>query len=449
MLRRLSTFSEIKQTMLFALPMIMGQIGQMVIQLSDNIMVGRLGVAPLAAVAFGSSVVTVFLIFGLGFGSAIHVLVSQSLGAKRPNDALNSFKHGLWLMLAYGIMAGLFFELYPRCLEFFGQNSAVVDGAKEYTPWTMWSLVFAFGCQAVKNFCECHRRIWAPFWMLNVGVVLNIFLNWLLIFGNWGFPFMGVKGAAVATFLSRMVSFAILLYYVLSRKPLNVHWSLLNVFDTQFKRFRKIFVTGMPISLQILFEWGTFICLSFMMGWIGKDTLAAHQIVGQFVSVCFMVPLGIGFATTIRVGHASGAGDWAEVRRIVNSSLWLSFIFMSVCSLISLTLGRPIARCFIDNELVIAMAVQFLAIWSWAQIGDGIQVITLAALRGLHDILIPTLLGFLIYFVITLTLAYWLAFPLHWNGVGLWVGIGIGIWSVTIAYYLRYRYTFKRICSKI
>lgn len=399
----------------------------MLMGVADTVMLGRLGATELAASSFAHIVIWVPFIFGVGLMASVSMRVSQARGADNPAGAAESLRHGLWLGSIAGLVltAGLL-ALIPW-LDRFGQPSEVVAAVPAiYLPVAL-SVVPGMATMAFKNYADAMERPWPGFWITSGGVVLNIGLNWLLIFGKLGFPALGLAGAGWATFASRAATGLVFFLWV-SRSPSFQGWRPLNwVAAPQRALLARLLSLGAPVSLGLLTEVAAFNLAGLMAGWIGTTALAAHQIAITCASCTFMAPLGLATATTVRVGACHGAGDQVRLRAVAAGSIGAGGFLMALAAVAFLLFGEVISGWFIDDPAVRALAARLLVIAGLFQIFDGLQVTASGVLRGLHDVRIPAMLAFVAYWVLALPLAWTAAFPLGWRAEGIWTGLALGL----------------------
>ncbi len=427
----------------------MGLVGAHMMALIDAAMIGRLGVEPLAAAAFGGNVTGFFLIIGFGLCTAVQILVAQSHGRGHSREGLLVLQTGLWLVLIYGMLLALLAPLNQSWLYYLGQPYGVVAQSEGYVVLLFWSILPALAYQALKNFYEAQNRPWLPFAILVAGLLLNVLLNWLLIYGKLGFPSMGLDGAGLATFLARLSMLVTMGVYLLRER---LHGTVLRLRDFMKldpARIRRMLSLGVPASFQIIFEMGLFTFVTVMMGWFGAMTLAAHHIALSVASLIFMVPLGLAFATTIRVAEAVGLEDPGAVRRIGLSSLMVSTAIMGVFAVLTFSLRWQIPLLFISDYPVIKLASQMLIVTALFQLFDGLQVSALGALRGLGDLKVPTLFAFICYWVVSLPVGYGFGFYFKLEGIGLWLGLLTGILLASVLLTSRLFWKFKQQLRRI
>lgn len=423
---------EARQTLALAFPIMVGQISQMLVGLVDSAMVGRVGTRPLAASAFALNVSAIFVVFGIGLMMSLSVRVAQARGAQDENAITSALRHGLMLSVLVGaVMSALMIGL-SFFLDRFGQSPDVAREARPFFQLIGVSTLPVVVALAVKQFSEAMDHPWPPMLLLLLSVPLTAFFNWLLIPGNWGFPAMGLVGAGWATLLARVISMLLLLTF-LFREPrfraiLPRRWRG----DWRRAQFASLLIIGLPSAFHLSIEVAAFSMGAIMVGWIGEAPLAAHQIALSCAATTFMLPLGLGMATTIRVGNALGAREWARVRLIGITSALIGTLFMLCTATLFLLAGRAIAGIFVSDSVVVILAAQLLVVAAIFQIFDGLQVTIGGALRGLNDALVPMLLVLVAYWAIGLPVGYWLAFKNGLQARGIWFGFATGLGIVSL-----------------
>lgn len=419
--------AESRGTLALATPIVAGQLSQMLMGLLDSAMVGRLGVTQLAAAAFANNLIMVPFIWGIGLTTCIAIRVAQSHGAGDHRESGEVLRHGLVLAgLAGLLMTAIVYWMSLR-LQSFGQAAEVAREARVFFVLVGISIVPGLLGFCLKQFSEAQGSAWAPTLIFLGAVPVNALLNWMLIYGNLGFPALGLDGAGLATLLARVLALLALALYVwrspLFRAARRVNW----VGGLRVERMRSMLSIGLPASLQILVEVAAFSAGAIMVGWISKDALAAHQIALTCISTSFMVPLGVAMAASMRIGQALGAKEWDRVRYIGFNAFGLSLGSMVVSALIFAFGGRYIAQAFVQDPEVITVATRLFLIAALFQLFDGLQVTAAAALRGISDATVPMLMCILAYWVVGLPVGYLLAFPAQWGPEGIWAGFAMGL----------------------
>ena len=420
-------FAEARKTLLLGFPIMAGMVAHMLLGLADTVMVGRVGVLPLAGAALVNTVTHLPMVFGIGLLSAVQILTSQAFGARKPAETGQILRHGFLVALASGVATGLIMTIAGPHLHLLGQPVEVVESCQHYLLYFSWSMVPLLIAHAAKQFCESVKDPWRPNMILLASVALNVFLNWVFIFGNLGAPAMGLNGAGLATLIARVVlMIASIVYLVLSNREKG--WRPAVWFERfSLKRLATQFKLGFPVALQHVIEVGAFAIAGLMIGRLGATALAAHQIAITCAATSFMLALGIGMGVSIRVGHAWGAGLHSRLPRIVTGGLVMGVGGMGLVAIAFLLAGKTIAGWFIADENVIALASSLLFVAAFFQLADGTQVIIISALRGMSDVRVPAAIVAVAYWCVALPLAYILAFPLGRGAVGNWIGLAAGL----------------------
>lgn len=418
---------ESRLTLKLALPLIIGQVSQMLLGVADTLMVGHLGVIELAALTFANSLFHLPLIFGIGMLTGVSVFTSNARGSGSHDDAKASVLNGLWIALALGTaLFGAAWLLSCR-LDLLGQPAEVSAQTTGFFRILMASIIPALGSIALKNHADALGRPWPPFWIFLGGVALNVFLNWLLIYGSWGCPKLGLEGAAWATWLSRWAIFAAMLGWLHRAQSLQPWLPKSWRPAIHFPWCRRLLRLGLPASGQMLFEVSAFSLAGLMMGRFGAQSMAAHQIAITLAGTAFMVPLGLSMALTVRMGEAVGAAQHQALKPIAISGWLLASAYALCGAIVFIHAGAWLAGWFVNDPALIRLTAALLAIVGIFQWADGLQVASSAMLRGLHDARIPALMGLLAYWVIGLPVGAGLAFYADWRAAGVWWGLAVGL----------------------
>lgn len=432
--------AQIRPTLALALPMIVGNVGQMLIGVTDSIMIGQVGTVPLAASAFAGSVFGVFFIVGIGLLTSVTVLVSRDRGAGRLDGCASTLRHGLAVALVVSVLEAALLTWLSRHAGWFGQPPEVVAAVNPYFVIIAWSLVPTFLFLTAKQFCEALDHATAPMVVTLGNIGLNIALNWILIYGHLGAPALGLAGAGIATLITRTVGLVVLVWWMYRQPDLR---DLLPRSDTwrarlSLERLREMAHLGVPAAAMLLCESCAFAGAALMMGWLGAVPLAAHQIALSCAALTFMFPLGISSAASIRVSAARGAGDFAVLRPIGFSALGLGAVIMGTFAVIFVLGGREIAALFVDDPPVIELAARLLVVAAMFQLFDGAQVIGSGALRGLLDVKIPTLITIVAYWGIALPGGYGFGVRGAFGAMGIWSALAAGLAVAAVFLALRF-----------
>lgn len=429
---------EAGPTVSLALPIMAGMVSQTLMGLADTVMVGRVGVTALAACALVNTVAHIPLVFGLGLLTSIAVLAAQAFGARRAEDAGEVLRHGLLLSCGMGLLAALSLILFRSGLRFLGQPQEVVEASGDYLIFFALSLIPGLIAHGCKQFSEALKHPWPPTLVLLGGVVLNVFLNWVFIYGNLGISAMRLEGAGLATLIARSVMLLALLAYVLRASALRAFQPARWRSAIDRSRIAALVQLGWPVALQHVLEVGAFASAALMMGWISAAAIAAHQIAITCAATTFMFALGIGMAVCIRVGHAYGARQFSRIRRIGYGGVALAAGIMSLFGATFMLAGGPIAHWFIDAPEVVQLAAALLGVAAVFQVADGIQIASICALRGLGDVRIPAVIAAMAYWLVALPVGSALAFAAGLGAVGIWVGLAAGLCSAALGLSVRF-----------
>lgn len=436
---------EIRATVSLAWPMVLTNLAQVAMTATDVMMMGRAGAGMLAAGALGSNLYFAPLIFGIGLMNATSPMMAIELGRNRHSvrDIRRTVRQGLWIAVLVSIPMWLFMWNVETVLLWMGQDPTLAREAGVYVRWLQWSVLPFFCYLVLRSFVSALER---PRWALVIvviAVVFNALGNWLLIFGNLGFPRMGIAGSGLATTLSSVLMFAGLAL-VVSIEPRFRRYRLFGRFwRPDWPRFKSLLKLGLPIAGTLIFEVWIFNAAALLMGLISAASLAAHAIAIQIASITFMVPMGVSQAVTVRVGRAYGARDATGIARAGWAAFAIGVAFMALTALVMVVWPIPLLAAFIDvgspeNAAVVALAVTFLAFAGLFQIFDGAQAVALGMLRGLHDTRMPMIYALFGYWGIGLPLGIVLAFPLGIAGVGIWIGLSTGLAVVALLLLVRW-----------
>ncbi|NDK56392.1 MATE family efflux transporter [Pontibacter fetidus] len=422
-----------------AYPVVLSQLGHILVSVFDSLMVGQIGTVPLAAASLGNSIFMITMVFGLGVSFSITPLIAAAEGRKNYTRISLLLLNGLISNFILGILlflAGYFASPY---ISFLNQPAEVVKLATPYINVLFFSMVPLMIFQAFKQFAEGLSFTKQSMYITIVANLLNIVLNYLLIWGKLGFPEMGMIGAAWATFISRVVMAIMMAGWVLYAKRFEIFRHFLRLRHLSVIHMYRIFKLGLPISGQMIFEMGAFSFSAIMIGWLGTKQLAAHQIAINVASVTYMMASGIAAAATIRVGNQKGLGNYRSMQMAGNSSFAMGALFMMASGLLMVAANRFIPMLYIDDQDVIQIASTLLIIAALFQISDGVQVVGLGALRGLEDVRIPGVISLIAYWVIGLPVGYVLGFKLGFGVNGVWAGLLVGLSVAAILLFFRFR----------
>ncbi len=423
---------ESRTTIRLAIPLIIGQLGQMLISLSDTLMLGWLGVTALAACSFANTLIYLPMMFGIGMSMAVSIRVSQARGANDPAAARAALRHGLYITLGLGVLTVLAALAIRPFLWVFQQDPTVIAIAPNFLLILAASMIPAMGSMAVKNHADAMNRPWPVFWISIGAVGLNVVLNWMLIFGKLGAPEMGFEGAAVATLIARTASLVGMIVWCRRDAALKEWVPIRWLRAPDWRAVRDLVSTGFPASMQLLAEVSAFVAATFIIGNMGKEHLASHQVAIQCAATIFMIPLGISMALTVRIGEAFGAKNRAVMRPILVSGWSMGVAFTLLSATAFVCFNRELAGLFIDDPAVLEMASALLIVAAAFQFCDALQIIAAGALRGLDDVHTPAWVAFWAYWVVSIPLGWVLAIKLGMGVTGMWWGITLGLTITSI-----------------
>ncbi|MDC0879044.1 MATE family efflux transporter [Flavobacteriaceae bacterium] len=456
-LSKFSTYTrEFKYNIKLAYPVMIGMLGHTFVQFVDNIMVGQLGTAELAAISLGNSFVFIGMSIGIGFSQAITPLIAEADGAKKDKDISGIFEHSFLICIILGLVLFLLVFLNRNLLYSMNQPIEVVELASPYLFWVSFSLISIVTFQSFRQFADGLSFTRAAMYSTLVGNVINVILNFVLIFGFWIFPKLGVEGAAIGTLISRLCMLTFIIFYLKLHEKLSKY--IIRFFPTkvQIKRVKKILYLGLPSALHSFFEVAFFISAVWMSGFIGKNSQAANQIALNLSSMTYMVALGVGVAAMIRVGNQRGMMNFKKLREVAISTLLLIIIIDIFFCLIFLIFNDLLPLLYLDpsdqsnlndvNE-VISIASKLLIVAGVFQLFDGIQAVVLGALRGMQDVNKPAIIIFFSYGILGFPISYFLGFYTSLAMVGIWIGLLSGLFFSSLFLFLRFNYLSKKIIS--
>lgn len=422
-----SIVCEGRATIALALPLMAGQVSQMLMGLVDTYMIGKIGTVELAAATLAHSVLHLPLMLGIGIAIAVSVKVSQARGAKNPQQAKSALRDGFLLSLALGIITFLLSLITLPVLPFLGQDPEVVARLPGFFMLVSLSMTPAIAGMAVRNHSDGMAKPWPIFWIIFASVWLNAFLNWLLIEGNWGAPALGLEGAGWATLLARVASLFAVMWWCRYSPDLR-EWSPSRWFlKPDRKELADFWRIAWPASLQLSAEMGAFIASALLIGSLGAAALAAHTVAIQCVSTTFMVPLGISMALTVQIGEAKGARAPERGRAIVLSG-WLMGLLISLFFVgVFLVFDQALAEGFLRDDGPVDLVVALLWIAAIFQLADHSQILSSGVLRGMDDVKKPALIMFAAHWLLGMPVGIYLAFVKDMGAEGIWWGLSAGL----------------------
>ncbi|RPD98246.1 MATE family efflux transporter [Aureibaculum marinum] len=434
----------------------LGMIGHTLVSFIDNIMVGQLGTAELAAVSLGNSFVFIAMSLGIGFSTAITPLIAEADGEKNISKGKQAFNHGLILCTILGVVLFSVLLAIKPLMYKMDQPSEVVDLAMPYLDLVAFSLIPLIIFQGFKQFADGLSQTKYSMYATIIANVINVVLNYLLIFGKFGFPEMGIIGAAIGTLVSRVVMLTYIWLLLKSKDKFKPYFERFNFNNIKKNILKKIISLGFPSALQMFFEVAIFTAAIWLSGVLGKNPQAANQIALNLSSMTFMVAMGLSVTAMIRVGNQKGLKNFKDLRRVAFSIFLLTFFLDIIFALLFLIFNQDLPRIYIDehdvlnqidNIEVVSIAAKLLLVSAVFQISDGLQVVVLGALRGMQDVRIPTLITFVAYWLIGFPISFYLGKETMYGSVGIWLGLLAGLTASGVLLFIRFNYLTKKLIS--
>lgn len=419
---------DFRQNFLLAWPIMVGQLGQVMVNFIDNVMVGQLGPIPLASVSLAVSVYISLFVMGMGISFALPPLIAaaQSQGISR--RVSQYFKHSLVINMTYALLSIIVIELVALpLLPYLGQDPAVVAMAIPYLSISAWTMIPLMIFQTLRCYSDGMSETKPAMIAILTGNLLNVLMNYMLIYGHWGAPMMGVAGAALGTLIARIAMIGILIILLQRWKGL---WRPIRdayYFKYASSIFKNMLSLGIPTGLQLFFEVSAFAGAAMIMGTLGAKPQAAHQIAINLASITFLICTGLGMAATIRVGTHVGKQDLRGMYTAGISAIIQITIFMLCAAIIFIALRNYLPYIYIDDPDVISIASTLLIMAALFQVSDGVQVVASGALRGMQDVKIPSFITFISYWMIGLPISYLSAHIFDLGPAGVWLGLLLGL----------------------
>ncbi len=419
-----SVMAEVPELILLAVPVVGGLVGGSLLSVVDSVMLGPLGEVPLAAASLTHSVLVIFYAGLYGLVGAVGVLTGQAHGAGEPQRINGILRHGLAIGLVGGLLGALAMGLVLLVLPYTGQPDAVIAALPVYWMAMAILLVPFTLTMVIKQFLDSIGRPWMGAFLTFVPVILNIPLNWLLIYGHFGFPKLGLVGAGLASLAALSGGFALMLLYLRYAASMVPYRDAVRLHKTGYSELTR---EGYPMSIQYLAEGSSVAIAGVLIGLLGATALAANQIVFSIGVLVYMAPLGMSGAVSIRIAQAVGEGATHRIRAIGLAGIAVVTVWMLTFTIIMVLWGAPISKAFVNEPPVIAAATAMFVAVGVMQVFDGLQSVSLGALRGILDNHWPTRVSLFAYWLIALPLSALFGFGLGFGGPGIWAGFGIGI----------------------
>ncbi len=434
---------HVRATLVLGLPLVGSHMAQFALHLVDTVMLGWYSVEALASVALGASAFFTVFILGSGFALAVMPMVASSVASGATVEVRRATRMGLWLSVLFGIVVYPAFWWAGPILLALGQEPQIAELARDYLRIAGLGMVPALLVMVLKSYLAALERTQVVLWTTVAAVGLNAAVNWALIFGNWGMPELGVRGAAIASVLVQIVTLGVLALYAGLLHSLREHYLFTRLWRPDWMAFGQVFRLARPIGLTGLAESGLFAASVVMMGWIGTQELAAHGIAIEISAMAFMVHLGLSNAATVRAGRAAGRKDLIGLRKGAVTAIGLSTLFGGITIAIFLLLPEPLIGAFLSPDDpqridIIMIGVGFLAVAALFQFADAAQVMALGLLRGVQDTRIPMIIASVSYWIIGIPASYVLGFHMELGGAGIWAGLVLGLVCAGVALMWRF-----------
>ena len=421
---------HVKSILTLGLPLIGSHLAQTSIWLTDSLMLGWYDVEALAAQVLGSTYFFILFIFGSGFAWALMPMVAEAETSGQAQQVRRVTRMANWIAMVYGVLTLPVLLSAEGVLGALGQAPALAEGAGLYLAIAGWSTFPALMVMVLKSYLSALERTQIVLWATMAAVAVNAALNYVLIFGHFGAPEMGLAGSAWASLAAQLASMVVIVAYAIRAVP--EHELFVRFWRADWEAFWRVFRLGWPIGITNIAEVGLFSAASLMMGWLGTVPLAAHGIALQLSSMTFMLHVGLSNVATIRSGRSLGAGDLVELRTGASTVIFLSLVFVVLTVITFLTIPDLLIGLFLapddpDRAAVIVIGVTLMAAAALFQAADSAQVMALGLLRGVQDTRVPMIIATIAYWGVGAPMAYVLAFVVGWEGVGVWLGLAAGL----------------------
>ena len=451
---KLATYTkEFSYNIKLAYPVILGMLGHTLIGIVDNFMVGNLGSTELAAVSLGNSFIFIALSLGIGFSTAITPLISEADAEQDDKKIRTTFHHGLLLCTILGVFLFIVTVLSKQLMYLMHQPKVVADMAAPYIDWVAFSLIPVIMYQGYKQFADGLSQTKYSMYAIFMANVVHIFFNYVLIYGIWIFPKMGVLGAALGTVISRIMMVVFLHLLLRHNEKFRRYFKHFSFREIKKSMLRKIINLGLPSAMQMLFEVTLFTAAIWLSGSLGKNNQAANQIALTLASSTFMVAMGLSVTAMIRVSHSKGMGDFKNLVVVARSIFLLAIILETLFGIVFVLFHNYLPHLFLnmqdasqvlDNQEIIGITANLLLVAAIFQLSDGIQVVVLGALRGLQDVKVPMYITFVAYWLIGFPISFYLGRYTELKAVGIWIGLLAGLSAAAVFLYIRFAKLTKR-----
>jgi len=437
-----------KRNLKVAIPVMLSQAGQVLVQQVDNMMVGAVGTTELAAAAFANSVFVMGLVFGMGLTFGLTPLVGHAWAKKNKQEAGELLHNSFNTNIIFTIILTAVMWILSYFFEYMGQTADVAKLSVSYYRILVISFIPFMLFFTFKQFAEGLAETKQAMVITLIANVVNIIFNYVLIFGKFGFPSLGLEGAGYSTLISRAITPILFLYIFIKNPKFSDYYWIARKAKPQFDKVKQLMKVGFPIAMQILLEVAAFALSGIMMGWIGEIPLAAHQIAIGLASVTFMIVTGIGSGTTIRVSHQYSTNDFTSMQKAANASIHMVILLMGITAVLFAVFRFQLPYLYSRDAAVVAMASQLLIMAAIFQLFDGLQVVLLSILRGVADVKHSMVYAFIAYILVNIPISYLLAFTFELGPIGIWIGFVFGIGLASLLFYMRINKIYKKLGLK-
>lgn len=431
---------EARKTLKLAFPIILGELAQMALGIIDTAMVGAVNYKQLAAAALVMSIVSIPYVFGIGITISVSQMVSMAHGRNDKKMASHYLYNGFWLCTISAIIIALCLEFGKGILLHLNQDPEVAALAMPYLQIMGWSVIPMLLFLALKQFADGLEFTKTAMILSVAAIPLNVFLNWLMIYGNLGFPRLELLGAGYATLITRILIFVVLGVIILNHGTFRRYIAVRRVvWKLNWQTQKELLAIGIPSSFQITMEVAAFAVSGILIGTIGAVEQAAHQIALSLASLTFMVSMGLSQAGSIRASNAFGRNDRSAISFIGKGTIAMALIYGSICAVGFIIFRDYLPTLFNENTDVVKLAAYLLIFAAVFQISDSTQAISAGLLRGIKDVKVPTYFIFIAYWVIGIPAGYLLAFHFGMGAAGIWMGFIIGLTFSAVFLSLRFK----------
>lgn len=439
---------QYKSNLKLALPVVLTQVGQVLVQVADNLMVGNYGgndPTPLAAVSFGGAVFFILFIASIGIALGLTPLIGELYAQGDKKISAGYLQNGILFYTLLGILVSVVQMAVIPLMFHMGQPADVVELAVPYYRMLVFSMPFIMLFFAFKQFLEGVGNTKVEMVVVILSNAANILFNWMFIFGNLGFAEMGAEGAGLGTLLSRILMPILIIGYFYNRDKYRSYLDGFSPRNYSWATIRTLLRMGVPISMQMFLEASAFAGTGIMMGWFDKITISANQITGTLGNCAFMIVMSIGAATTIRVSHCYGSRKIGDISMAAKASYHLVLVWNFFAAIVFISCRNYIPMLFTSNVEVIEIASQLLVFAAIYQLSDGIQNISVGILRGIQDVKIIMPIAFISYWLLNLPVGYLFGFTLGMGPTGLYLGFAFGLSCAAVLMIWRIRRTLRKL----